>query len=220
MGRNKLLRFEQNIQSRNLIEHGKEWYTTIKGKWRNEFFKNKNPIILELACGRGELTVTFAKHYPDKNFIGVDLKGARLWKGSQTAIEEGLTNAGFLRTSIQYMEEFFEPGEVNEIYIMFPDPQPLEFQEKYRLTSEKFLDMYKKLMIPGGLVHLKTDNAPLHHYTSEMVKKYGGKIIFETTSFYESEMKDSHFGVRTKYEDFFTSKGEVVHYIIFRLEPI
>lgn len=217
MARKKLQRFEQNSQSENVIEYGKEWYTTIKGKWNSEFFKNNNPITLELACGRAELTLAFAKNYPDRNYVGVDVKGARLWKGSQTANEEGLTNAGFLRTSIQYMEEFFVENEVSEIYIMFPDPQPLDFQEKYRLTSEGFLNLYKKLLVHGGKIHLKTDNAPLHHYTVEMAKRYGGKVLFDTTAFYESELKDSHFGVRTVYEEMFTSKGEIVHYVIFTI---
>ena len=217
MARKKLERFLQNQQNENLIERGKEWFTTIKGKWNSGFFKNDNPITLELACGRGELTLIMAKNFPERNFIGVDVKGARIWKGSQTAIEENLQNAGFLRTSIQYMEEFFVPGEVAEIYIMFPDPHPFDHHEKYRLTSQTFLDLYKKLMIPGGLIHLKTDNAPLFHYTSDFVKKYGGEIVFETTSFYDSEMKDAHFGVKTKYEQMFTLKGEIVHYIIFKI---
>lgn len=182
-----------------------------------DFFKKQDPITLELACGRGELTVTFAEHYPHRNFIGVDVKGARLWKGSQDAIEKGLHNAAFLRTSIQYMEEFFEPGEVDEIYIMFPDPQPLDYQEKYRLTSERFLQLYKRLIKAGGLVHLKTDNAPLYHYTLQSVIDFGGTIDFKTERFYESDAKDDHFGVRTKYEQFFTAKGEEVHYLRFRL---
>ncbi len=215
MAKKKLIRFQQNTLAENVIEQGKELYTTIKGKWNEVYFKNQNPITLELACGNGELTVTLAQHIPDRNYIGVDIKGARIWKGSQEAIEKGLSNAAFLRTSIQYMEEFFVAGEVNELYIMFPDPQPL--QEQYRLTNVRFLTLFKMLMKPKGLLHLKTDNAPLYHFTIETVERMGGEIVFKTEHFYESEMKDAHFGVTTFYEQFFTKKGEVVHYVQFRL---
>lgn len=216
MAKKKLIRFEQNSKTENVIEVGKELYTTIKGNWNDVYFCNQNPITLELACGYGELTVTFAEHYPERNFIGVDIKGARIWKGSQAAFEQGFKNAAFLRTSIRYLEEFFVPGEIDEIYIMFPDPQPI--QEQYRLTNERFLTLYKSLLKKGGIIHLKTDNPPFYHYTVEMAKKMGGKIIFETTDFYNSEMKDAHFGVTTFYEKFFTEKGEIVHYVQFALD--
>ena len=217
MGRKKLERFQQNSASENVIERGKALYTSVKGKWHDLVFHNPNPITLELACGRGEFTVTFAEHIPHRNYIGVDIKGARLWKGSQTSQEKGLHNAAFLRTSMQYLEEFFEPGEVDEIYIVFPDPQAKDYQEKYRLTNQWFLALYKKLSKPGGLLHLKTDNAFLYHYTVESVLQAGGEIVFKTEKFYESEMKDAHFGVKTKYEELFSAKGEVIHYLQFKL---
>lgn len=216
MAKKKLFRFQQNAQAFNVIEQGKELYTTIKGRWNEVYFKNNFPITLELACGQGELTIAFAKNIPQRNFIGVDIKGARIWKGSQEALAASLGNAAFLRTSIRYMEEFFAEGEVDEIYLVFPDPQPKQAQ--YRLTNERFLRLYQKFLKPSGLLHLKTDNAPLYHYTLDTVQKLGGKILFQTTSFYESEMKDAHFGARTFYENYFIQKGEVVHYLRFRLD--
>lgn len=217
MPRRKLERFVQNAISHNVIERGKELYTTIKGKWNETFFDNKNPITLELACGRGEFSSGFGEHFSDRNFIGVDVKGARLWKGSQEALEKGLKNVAFLRTSIQYIEEFFEPGEVDEIFIVFPDPQPLDHQEKYRLTNEKFLNLYKGLLRKGGTIHLKTDNAFLYHYTVATVEKMGGWFEFKTENFYDSEKKDAHFGIKTKYEEIFKAKGETIHYVMFKL---
>jgi tRNA (guanine-N7-)-methyltransferase len=217
VSRKKRERFLQNAASENVIEKGKSLYSTIKGKWREAYFKNDHPITLELACGRGEFSSTFAEHVAERNFIGVDIKGARLWKGSQVALEKGLKNVAFLRTSIQYMEEFFEPGEVDEIYIVFPDPQPRDYQEQYRLTNERFLTLYKKLIKQGGTFHLKTDNAFLYHYTVETVDKLGGEWVFKTEDFDESELKDAHFGVKTKYEELFKQKGETIHYLKFKL---
>jgi len=216
--RRKLERFKQNTESNNVIERGKPFYTTIKGCWNELYFHNNNPITLELACGYGEFTVSFGERIPHRNFIGVDIKGARLWKGSQDAQEKGLQNIAFLRTSIQYLEEFFEPGEVDEIYIVFPDPQPKEIQEQYRLTNEKFLRLYKGLIRKGGLFHLKTDNAFLYHYTVSVVECLGGLIEFRTENFYDSELKDAHLGVKTKYEELFSAKGEIIHYLRFRLD--
>jgi tRNA (guanine-N7-)-methyltransferase len=215
VAKKKLIRFQQNAQAPNVIEQGKELYTSIKGRWNEVYFKNNFPITLELACGQGELTIAFAKNLSHRNFIGVDIKGARMWKGSQDALAAGLTNVAFLRTSIRYMAEFFTENEVDEIYLVFPDPQPKQAQ--YRLTNERFLRLYQKFLKPSGLLHLKTDNAPLYYYTLETVHKLGGEIIFQTTSFYESEMKDAHFGAKTFYENHFTQKGEVVHYIQFKL---
>lgn len=218
MPRKKLERFKQNSESRNVIERGKPYYTTIKGRWHEDYFQNNHPITLELACGRGEFSSAFAEHILERNFIGVDIKGARLWKGSQVAQEKGLQNVAFLRTSIQYLSEFFEPGEFDEIYIVFPDPQPKDIQEQYRLTNERFLRLYKGLIKKGGLFHLKTDNAFLYHYTVGVVEGMGGTIEFRTENFYNSELKDAHFGVKTKYEELFTAKGEIIHYLRFRFD--
>ncbi len=217
MSRKKLERFQQNAENEHVIERGKALYTTIKGKWKEIYFKTDYPITLELACGRGEFTSTFAEHIRERNFIGVDIKGARLWKGSQTAKEKGLQNAAFLRTSIQYLEEFFEPGEVDEIYLVFPDPQPKDIQEQYRLTNEQFLSLYKRIARKGASFHLKTDSAFLYHYTVEVVNRMGGEWEFKTEDFYASELKDAHFGVKTKYEELFTKKGEIIHYLKFKL---
>ncbi|MCR9085057.1 MAG: tRNA (guanosine(46)-N7)-methyltransferase TrmB, partial [Cyclobacteriaceae bacterium] len=145
MSRKKLVRFKANEENPNVVQEGKPIFEEIKGQWRARQFQNQNPLVIELACGRGEFTVGLARVFPHQNFIGVDIKGSRIWKGSSTATEEGLENVAFLRTQIQLLDKFFDQGEIDELWITFPDPFPRDGDEKRRLTSDRFLDMYKPL---------------------------------------------------------------------------
>jgi tRNA (guanine-N7-)-methyltransferase len=217
MSRRKLQRFRENELNRNIVQPGKEIYEIITGKWNSLQFENYNPIVVELACGRGEFTVGLARNYPDKNFIGVDIKGSRIWKGSTIAISEGLENVAFLRTQIQLLEKYFSTDEISELWITFPDPFPREGDEKRRLTSPRFLDMYKPLLKKDGIVHFKTDNTGLFDYTLELVKQREDcEIMLHTHDFYASQWKDEHHGIKTKYETLFSEKGEKIKYLKFR----
>ncbi|MCH6198871.1 tRNA (guanosine(46)-N7)-methyltransferase TrmB [Aquiflexum sp. LQ15W] len=217
MSRKKLERFKENEQNRNVIQPGKELFETIKGNWKSVQFENQNPIVVELACGRGEFTVGLAREYPGSNFIGVDIKGSRIWKGSTIAISEGLSNVAFLRTQIQLLDRYFHQGEISELWITFPDPFPREGDEKRRLTSPKFLEMYKPLIQKNGIVHFKTDNTGLFDYTLELIQSRPDcEIMIHTHDFYASPFKDEHHGIQTKYEKLFSEKGEKIKYLKFR----
>lgn len=219
MSRKKLVRFAQNEANPNVIQAGKPLFETIKGNWHEVQFQNQNPIVVELACGRGEFTVGLGREYPEQNFIGVDIKGSRIWKGSSTATAEGLTNVAFLRTQIQNLDQFFAEGEISELWITFPDPFPRDGDEKRRLTSPKFLDMYKPMIKENGLVHFKTDNTGLFDYSLELVKSREDiEILAFTHDFYQSEMRDDHHGIKTRYEKMFSDKGEKIKYLKFRFK--
>jgi len=221
MSRKKLQRFKENEENRNVVQQGKEIFEKIKGNWNSVQFLNRNPIVVELACGRGEFTVGLARQYPEKNFIGVDIKGSRIWKGSTIAIAEGLDNVAFLRTQIQVLDKFFEKGEISELWITFPDPFPRDGDEKRRLTSPRFLDMYKPLINEEGVVHFKTDNTGLFDYTLEVVRQREDcETILHTHDFYASPWKDEHHGIKTKYEKIFSEKGEKIKYLKFQFKPI
>lgn len=201
----------------NVIERSKDVYDEIKGKWNNIYFKNNNPITLELACGRGEYSVNLAKVFPEKNFIGVDIKGERIWKGSTLAIEQSLTNVGFLRTPILLIENFFLPGEVDEIWITFPDPRPRKRDIKRRLTSRRYLDIYKRLVKPGSYVRLKTDNTPLYQYSlEEAMSRTDISDLKFTDDLYDSDLRPECFDIKTKYEEQFAAQGEKIKYLRFR----
>ncbi|CCH01175.1 tRNA (guanine-N(7)-)-methyltransferase [Fibrella aestuarina BUZ 2] len=213
MRRQKMYRFEQNRLAPNVIERGKPLYSTIKGKWHPDYFQNDNPIVLELGCGKGEYTVGLASAYPDKNFIGVDIKGDRIARGSQAALAGDLANVAFLRTDIQYLDEFLAEGEVSEIWITFPDPQPRDKQEKHRLTYKTFLAKYATLLQPGGVLHLKTDNTPFYEYSLESLPANGFTILEATDNLYESPLNNLHLGIKTKYEAMFFEKGFSIKYL-------
>ncbi len=214
MGRNKLARFRQNEENANVIQEGKEIFEKIHGNWNDLQFENSNPIVVELACGRGEFTVGLAREIQDKNFIGVDIKGSRIWKGSTMAIAENLKNAAFLRTQIEMLDRFFEAAEISELWITFPDPFPRDGDEKRRLTSPRFLEMYKPLLKKGGMIHFKTDNTGLFDYTLELFQERDDiKVHLNTHDFYASEWKDDHFGIQTRYESIFSAKGEKIKYL-------
>jgi tRNA (guanine-N7-)-methyltransferase len=189
----------------------------IKGNWNKDFFKNNQPIVLELGCGKGEYSINLAKKYPDRNFIGIDIKGNRLWKGSKTALDEKITNVGFLRIQIERIEYFFAPNEVSEIWITFPDPQPKYKTEPKRLTSKEFLDRYRKILMPGGTIHLKTDNRPLHDYTLEILNQQKINPIRFSEDIYRDFPDDELLNISTTYEKLFFAKGFPITYISFRL---
>jgi tRNA (guanine-N7-)-methyltransferase len=217
MSRRKLQRFKENELNRNVVQPGKEVFENVKGNWNSVQFENNNPIVVELACGRGEFTVGLARNYPQNNFIGVDIKGSRIWKGSTIAISEGLMNVAFLRTQIQLLEKYFSEAEISELWITFPDPFPREGDEKRRLTSPRFLDMYKPLLKKEGIIHFKTDNTGLFDYTLDLVKQREDcEVMLHTHDFYASQWKDEHHGIKTKYETLFSEKGEKIKYLKFR----
>ncbi|AQG79227.1 tRNA (guanosine(46)-N7)-methyltransferase TrmB [Spirosoma montaniterrae] len=213
MTRRKLHRFQHNAESSTVLELGKPLYKTIKGNWRTDYFGNTNPIVLELACGKGEYTVGLAQAFPEQNFIGVDIKGDRIARGSKAAEQLGLTNVAFLRTDINYLTEFFTTGEVDEIWITFPDPMPRPRQEKHRLTHPRFLSIYKQLLKPGGTLHLKTDSPDLFAYSLETIREHMGGSLQSTTDLYNSPLNEIHFGIKTKYEQLFFDKGFTINYL-------
>lgn len=213
MTRRKTHRFLHNAESANVIEVGKPLYKTIRGRWRQEYFGNDNPIVLELACGKGEYTIGLAQAFPEINFIGVDIKGDRIARGSKSAQTLGLTNVAFLRTDINFLTEFFETAEVNEIWITFPDPQPRPRQEKHRLTHPRFLSIYKVLLAENGTLHLKTDNPELFAYSIEKIREFGFVNLQITTDLYNSQLNTIHLGIKTKYEELFYNKGFTINYL-------
>ncbi len=219
MSRKKLPRFEHNTNAENVIERGKELYTTIKGRWRELYFKNNNPIVLELACGKGEYTVGLGEANPDKNYIGIDIKGDRIARGSKRAIEKGLSNVAFLRTPIQFLEEFFNLGEIDEIWIIHPDPQPRDKEEKKRLTFINYLKLYKKLIKTNNLLYLKTDNFNFYEYSVHSISENGFEIIAKTDDLYNSDLFNLHLGnanqyIETYYEKKFVEMGYKINFLI------
>lgn len=211
MGKDKLRKFAEVATFKNVVQldAGKEF----KGKWAKEFFKNKQPIILELACGKGEYTVNLAKLFPDKNFIGIDYKGNRIWRGAKTAIEEGIDNVGFLRIQIETILDHFEKGEVSEIWITFPDPQPQDSREKKRLTNPVFLERYKHILVPEGIMHLKTDNDGFYAYTIEQIELQSLPKIKETTDLYHSDLVDDVLSIKTYYEKKYLAEDKNINYV-------
>ncbi|MFT6814644.1 MAG: tRNA (guanine-N7-)-methyltransferase [Sphingobacteriales bacterium] len=213
MGKNKLKRWAEMKTFGNVFELDNQH----KGKW-NEYFQNDNPIYLELGCGRGEYTVGLARIYPDINFIGVDIKGARLWKGAKTSVDEGLKNTAYIRDQIELIENYFELNEVSGIWITFPDPQPQESREKKRLTSNRLLDKYLQFLKPNSQLHLKTDNTGLYEFTLEILKARKSKIYFNSPVVYETPKgKEEALQIETTYEKIFTEVGETIKYIHFEL---
>ncbi len=217
MARSKLFRFDQNTQADNVLEEGKPLYETIKGKWHELYFKNRNPIVIEVACGRGEYTTGLAAVYPDKNFIGIDIKGDRLWKGSQVAIEKGLHHIAFLRTKIEELEKFFGAGEVAEIWIIHPDPRPKLRDARRRLTSPRFLGIYSRIMQPQGIIRLKTDSNLLFDYSLDLfqspeMQPYTQELVF-TKDLHQSLLLAEHHQIQTKYEKAALAQGLTIKYL-------
>lgn len=192
----------------------------LKGKWHSDVFKNNNPIVVELGCGRGEYTIGLGENNKNKNFIGVDIKGNRIWTGAKHAIDNNLKHIAFLRTRIDFIDFCFAENEVSEIWITFPDPQPQKTRERKRLTNPKyFLSRYKKTLKPGGLVHLKTDNTGFYEYTLEVIKENKLNLLFATNDLYNNCPPDREelTRIKTYYEKLFTEKGERIKYCCFQL---
>lgn len=218
--KSKLKRFEIISQRENVVEPGKEIFLKIKGKWNVEYFKRDRPITLELACGRGEYSVGMAKLFPERNFIGVDKKGDRLWKGSTWAVEDQLSNVAFLRTEILFIESFIADGEIDEIWLTFPDPRPRIRDAKRRLSSSRYIDMYKKLLRPGGYFRFKTDNTDLFNFTLEELEQRNDLEDFKLThDLYDSDLRAECYDIKTRYEEMFAAKGEKIKYLRFRFTP-
>lgn len=220
MGKNKLARFADNERFEHVVQPDfeevfKQDYT-LKGRWKTDFFKSNHPLILELGCGKGEYTVGLARQYHNNNFLGIDIKGARIWRGAKTAYEENLPNVGFLRTRIDFVNSFFDQDEVDEIWITFPDPQPKKPLK--RLTSSKFLQFYKQFLKPGGFVHLKTDNDDLYRYTQEVIALNQFHLISNIEDIYELEEKPDVFSIQTFYEKMFRETNKSIHYLKFQLD--
>jgi len=187
----------------------------LKGKWHSAFFKNENPIVLELGCGRGEYTVSLAERHPEKNFIGIDWKGARLWRGAKTSFDNKMSNVAFLRIMILNIGNFFSTDEISEIWITFPDPQPQQSRERKRLTSPRFLDLYKQFLKSGGDIHLKTDNRGFYDYTLEVIKENKLKKKYSTDDLYHSDAVNEILEIKTTYEKIFLEQGSKICYLKF-----
>jgi tRNA (guanine-N7-)-methyltransferase len=221
VGKNKLARWTELGTYDNVIqpEIGDVFANDhpIKGKWNEMLFKNKNPIVLELGCGKGEYTVGLASSFPDKNYIGIDIKGARMWRGAKTANEQSLKNVAFLRTRIEFINSFFSADEVDEIWITFPDPHPGRRNSNKRLTSPWFLNSYRNFLKNKGLVHLKTDNKELYDFTYKVINGNNLEKILSTNDLY-SEKPENIISFRTHYENIFLKAGLKINYLSFRLE--
>jgi len=219
VGKNKLTKFEEMKGFEHVIQAPynsiKDSDFELKGKWGSSFFGNENPIVLELGCGKGEYTVELAEKFPGINYIGVDIKGARLWKGAKTALSKGLKNVAFLRTNIELITQFFAPGEIDEIWLTFPDPQMKKTSK--RLTSTAFLNKYKNLLKTDGIIHLKTDSNFQFSYTSALVHLNKFEVLAETNNLYESEIINETLHIKTFYEKQWLSRGITIKYIAFRL---
>ncbi|MDQ3292098.1 MAG: tRNA (guanosine(46)-N7)-methyltransferase TrmB [Bacteroidota bacterium] len=213
MARSKLAKFKENTESTHIIESGKPLFETIRGNWKEKFFNNNHEIVVEIGCGKGDYTIGMANLFPNKNFIGIDIKGSRLWKGSRLAQEQGLTNVAFLRHFIEQIPEHFVPGEISEIWITFPDPRPKKGDEKKRLTSIRFLDIYESLVKPEGLIHFKTDDLDLFQYTLELLQLREAKNLLYTFDLYQSDLQHHTLNIQTTYEKRFLAEGQTIKYL-------
>lgn len=219
MGKNKLQKFADMAAYPHVFEYPYSVAENVpfemKGKWHESFSKNNNPIVLELGCGRGEYTVGLGRMFPDKNFIAVDIKGARMWSGATESISEGLTNVAFLRTNIEIIERFFAEGEVSEIWLTFSDPQMKKATK--RLTSTYFMNRYRQFLKPDGIIHVKTDSNFMFTYTRYMIEENKLPVLFITEDLYHSNLVDDILGIKTYYEQQWLDRGLSIKYIKFAL---
>jgi tRNA (guanine-N7-)-methyltransferase len=221
--KNKLKRFKENETFTNVFQPTREEVVAdqfpLKGKWNRDFFKNDHPIVLELGCGKGEYSVGLAERSPTKNFIGIDIKGARFWRGAKTAVENGLHNVAFVRTQIELIEHCFAANEVSEIWITFPDPQIKYKRTKHRMTNASFLDNYKKILKPNGLMHLKTDSEFMHGYTLGLLHGAGHEVLYANHNIYKNEGAPAEVtGIQTFYESQYLEVNKPITYIQFRIK--
>lgn len=220
MGKNKLAKFANMEEYPHVFQYPyavlKEKGFEMKGKWNELFFKNNNPIVLELGCGKGEYTVGLGKLFPNKNFIGLDIKGARMWTGAKQSLEDGMTNVAFLRTHIEMINQFFDKGEIAEIWITFPDPQMNKVNK--RMTSTRFMKLYREILQEDGIIHLKSDSSFMFTYTSAMVELNNLPVLYETDNLYASDLVDDILSIQTYYEAQWISRGLTIKYLKFRCE--
>lgn len=219
--KNKLKRFKENETFKNVIQPTREEVEKgfrFKGKW-HEFFKNDRPIVLELGCGKGEYSVGLAERYPDKNFIGIDIKGARFWRGAKTALEKGMNNVAFIRTQIELIDLIFAENEVSEIWITFPDPQIKYKRTKHRMTNTTFLKKYKGVLNEEGIVHLKTDSEFMHGYTLGLLHGEGHEVLYAHHDVYSNEYSPKEvLAIQTFYEQQYLEQNKAITYIKFRIK--
>ncbi len=219
MAKRKLKRFEEMKKFSNVLQpefnevYNKDF--AFKGKWNKSFFQNDNPIIVDLGCGKGEYSIELARRFEEKNYIGIDIKGARIWKGAKQALDENINNVAFIRTRVELINSFFDSNEIDEIWLLFPDPQPKK--KKKRLTSGKFLNLYKKILRTDGIVHLKTDSDLLYLYTLEIAKYNNLKVECFTDDLYNSNLIDDSLSIKTYYENQFLEQGSNINYLRFKL---
>jgi tRNA (guanine-N7-)-methyltransferase len=220
MGKNKLKKFKDMETISCVFQYPfavlQSQGFPMRGSWHKDFFHNDNPIVLELGCGKGEYAVGLAQRFPDKNFIGIDIKGARMWTGASQARDLQLDNVAFLRTNIELLPHFFAPGEVSEIWITFPDPQMKKVRK--RLTSTRFLDLYRKVLVDSGTVHLKTDSPFLYTYTHLLVTQNNLPTAVDTADLYHSDFAGDILSIKTFYEQQWLSRGLSIKYISFTLD--
>ena len=220
--KNKLKRFKENETFANVFQPSRqdliEGVFDLKGKWNSKIFNNDNPIVLELGCGKGEYTVGLAQRYPEKNFIGVDIKGARFWRGAKTAIEENINNAKFLRAQIELIDDAFAENEVDEIWITFPDPQIKYKRTKHRMTNLQFLERYKKILKEDGIMHLKTDSEFMHGFTLGLLHGAGHEVLYANHNVYKLEGSPEEVTqIQTFYENQYLEQDKAITYIRFKI---
>ena len=213
MGKDKLRRFAEITAFANVIEleEGKR----LNGHWAEQHFKNQNPVVLELGCGKGEYTVNLGRLFPEINFIGIDYKGNRIWRGAKTELDEGIPNVAFLRIQIENLQDYFGENEISEMWITFPDPQPQVSREKKRLTSPRFLKMYRMILKKTGTVHLKTDSDSLYLYTLQQVGELGLELLISTSDLYNSDFADDILSIKTYYEKKYLATNKNINYLKF-----
>ena len=221
--KNKLKRFKENETFKNVFQPTREEVVSgefsLIGKWNSTFFKNNNPIIIELGCGKGEYSVGLAERYPDKNFVGIDIKGARFWRGAKTAAESGMNNVAFVRTQIELINFIFDENEVDEIWITFPDPQIKYKRTKHRMTNSQFLELYKKILKPDGVVNLKTDSEFMHGYTLGLLHGEGHEVLYANHNVYKNEGAPSEVTqIQTFYENQYLETNKAITYIRFKIK--
>ncbi|MBP1839292.1 tRNA (guanine-N7-)-methyltransferase [Formosa algae] len=221
--KNKLKRFRENETFDNVFQPTREELVEdafeLKGHWNEKVFKNNNPLVLELGCGKGEYSVGLAQKFPNKNFIGIDIKGARFWRGAKTAVEDGIPNVAFLRTQIELIQHAFAEAEVDEIWITFPDPQIKYKRTKHRMTNTHFLQKYKSILKPDGIMNLKTDSEFMHGYTLGLLHGEGHEVLYANHDVYKQEGSPEEVTeIQTFYESQYLVKGKAITYIRFKIK--
>ncbi len=221
--KNKLKRFKENETFSNVYQPTRDELVNdeykLKGRWRSSVFKNDHPLILELGCGKGEYSVGLAKKYPNRNFIGIDIKGARFWRGAKTALEDNISNVAFLRTQIELVDYAFATNEVDEIWITFPDPQIKYKRTKHRMTNLEFLERYKKILKPEGVIHLKTDSEFMHGYTLGLLHGAGHEVLYANHDVYKQEGSPEEVtAIQTFYESQYLEQNKPITYIRFKIK--